>query len=294
MKIIPYGTQKYAPPCILLLGYFDAMHVGHRALAARAKEVAAGAGLRVGIMTFTGAKNGGQVFVYEERLTIFRSLGLDFVYPADFSDPAFRSLSGEAFLRHVLSQLNVKAFVCGEDFTYGRGAECGAKELRRFGEENGIDVYVEPLVCPGGEKAASAEAKALLDRGDIPALEKLLGGRYFIEGKVSTEGRHVGSRIGFPTANIHLSAQKYPLREGVYAVSAKIGRKVYRGIANYGDRPTFGDGRVIFETYFLGYKGDLYGKELTVYFDFFIREIQKFHSAGELAAQLKKDLEKIQ
>lgn len=294
MKIIPYGKEKYARPCVLLLGYFDAMHVGHRRLVERAKEAAAESGCDVGIMTFTGAKNGGQVFIYEERLHIFASLGIDFVYPADFGDPAFRTTEGDEFLHNVCAQLNVRAFVCGEDFTYGKGAACGASELRAFGKAHGIAVHTEPLVCPGGEKAASAVAKTLLDAGDIPALEKLLGGRYFIEGAVSTEGRHVGTKIGFPTANIHPSAQKYPLRRGVYAVSAQIDGKTYRGIANYGARPTFGDGRVVLEIYFLGYGGDLYGRELTVYFDFFIREIRRFNGADELAAQLKKDLEKIQ
>ena len=103
----------------------------------------------------------------------------------------------------------------------------------------------------------------------------------------------MGRKIGFPTANIHVSGEKYPLKKGVYAVSARLDGKEYRGIANYGARPTFGDGRVVLEAYFDGYTGDLYGKEIAVYFDGFLREIKKFDSAEALSAQLTKDLEKI-
>ncbi len=143
------------------------------------------------------------------------------------------------------------------------------------------------------EKAAASLAKQYLAGGEAEKLAELLGDKYFIRGEVATEGRHVGRTIGFPTANIHLSSEKYPLKMGVYAVTAEIGGKIYRGIANYGSRPTFGDGRTVLEVYADGYAGDLYGQTITVYFDEFIREIRKFGSAEELSGQLKKDLEKI-
>lgn len=292
MDVVLYGKDKYPYPCVLLLGYFDAMHVGHRRLAAYAKELAEKIGARVGIMTFTGAKKGGQVFVYEERLYLFESLGMQFAYPAVFDD-AFRDTSGGAFLNTVCSQLQVRAFVCGEDFTFGKGALCGVSELNAFCADRGISVYALPLVDCGGAKAAASNAKALLDRGDLTHLEKLLGGKYFVRGVVSGRGRQVGRTIGFPTANLYPPSEKYPLRSGVYAVSAQIGGKRYRGIANYGARPTFGEDNTVLEIYFAEFSGDLYGKEIVVYFDFFIRDVRKFGSAEELKIQLKKDLEKI-
>ena len=117
--------------------------------------------------------------------------------------------------------------------------------------------------------------------------------KYFVQGIVSTEGRHVGRSLGFPTANIHLPQDKYPLKAGVYAVTAKIGGALYRGIANYGPRPTFGDGYTVLEVFADGYEGDLYGKEITVYFDAWLRDIKKFDSPKALSEQLTKDLEKI-
>lgn len=292
MRVVDYGRDTFRAPCVLLLGYFDGVHVGHRRLIARAKEIAAQRGLSVGIMTFYGGKKGGQIFDFDERVHIFGSLGIDFVYAARF-DEAFRATPSTAFLERVCAALDVRAFVCGADFTYGSGAAGNADTLRAFASARGIDACVEPLVDIGGEKAAASLAKQYLDRGDMVALAKLLGGRYFIRGTVSTEGRHVGRRIGFPTANIHLSSEKYPPAAGVYAVTAEVEGQTYRGIANYGARPTFGDARVVLEVYVDGYGGDLYGKPLTVYFDLRIRDIKKFDSAAQLSAQLEKDLESI-
>ncbi len=293
MKIIDHGAgERYAAPCVLLLGYFDGVHVGHRRLIARAEELARECGCETGITTFYDGKNGGQIYLFEERLALFEKLGISFIYAAHF-DAGFRDTEGEDFLNKVCESLNVRAFVCGEDYTFGRGAACGTKELASFCGRRGIRLCAEPLVLSGNEKAAATLAKRLLDEGDMPALAELLGEPYFISGTVSTEGRHVGRRIGFPTANIHLDPEKYPLRCGVYAVTVGIGKSKYRGIANYGSRPTFADKRIVLEVYVDGYAGNLYGQKITVYFDLYLRGIRKFSSAEELSEQLKCDLEKI-
>lgn len=292
MQVIDYEGGGFSRPCVLLLGYFDGVHVGHRALIAAAKRLAEEQGAAVGVTTFYDAKNGGQIYDFNERCRIFSALGIDFVYAAHF-DGAFRATEGEAFLSRVCAALSVRAFVCGADYTFGRGAACGVSALQAFAESRGIAVRVLPLVAYDGEKAAATRAKRCLAAGDMPALAGLLGGRYFIAATVVSEGRHIGRTMGFPTANMHVPPCKYPLREGVYAVSATIGKTLYRGIANYGARPTFKDARVVLEVYFDGFSGDLYGRELVVYFDAFLRPVQKFPSAGALAEQLQQDLRSI-
>ena len=160
--------------------------------------------------------------------------------------------------------------------------------LRAFCKDRGIPLYVEELVNFSGEKAASAQAKRYLDAGDVQGLARLLGAPYFICGTVSTEGRQVGRKLGFPTANIHLAAEKYPLQSGVYAVHLPIEGKVYRGIANYGPRPTFGDDRVVLEIFADGYHGDLYGKQLCVYFDARNPRRPQIRRCGAAAAPIRK------
>ncbi len=286
------GFGGRSSPCVFLLGYFDAVHIGHRALIARAKEIASELEIETGALTFTGGKKGAQVYVLKERERILSSLGVGFLYEADFESP-FRDLSGEAFLETVADRCGVRAFVCGDDFRFGKGASCGADFLKRFCREREIEAEVLPLISFEGEKVSATLAKKYLDEGNIPKLNAVLGGKYFISGRVATEGRHVGRSLGFPTANLHPEPDKYPLSEGVYAVSVPLDGREYRGIANFGPRPTFGDGRVVCETYIDGYSGDLYGKELTVYFDFRIRDVRKFSSQEELRRQLQRDLEKI-
>lgn len=292
MQIVDYRTGNWNKPCVLLLGYFDGVHVGHRALIAKAKKTAEEHGWTVGIMTFYDSKRGGQIFLFDERIRIFEDLGLDFVYAAPFNEE-FRATSWLEFLDHTLQNVNVRAFVCGKDFTFGKDAAGDVQKLYDFAKLNNITIFVEELIGFDGEKAAATVAKRYLDEGEMEKLCALLGERYFICGQVSTEGRHVGRKLGFPTANLHINREKYPLKRGVYAVRAMLDGKVYRGIANYGARPTFDDARVVLEIYFDGYRGDLYGKELKVEFDFFLREIRKFDSAEELSAQLNRDLEKI-
>ena len=96
MRVVDYGRDTFRAPCVLLLGYFDGVHVGHRRLIACAKEIAAQRGLSVGIMTFYGGKKGGQIFDFDERVHIFESLGLDFVYAARFDD---------AFIRDIIQEI---------------------------------------------------------------------------------------------------------------------------------------------------------------------------------------------
>ena len=292
MQIIDHGTGNLQQDCVLLLGYFDGVHIGHRKLIAKAKAIAAERGCLVGITTFYDSKKGRQIYTFAERVCLFEQLGIDFVYAAAF-DGRFRATEGDDFLRHVCERLSVRAFVCGADYTYGKDAAGNTGTLRAFCKDRGIPLYVEELVNFSGEKAASAQAKRYLDAGDVQGLARLLGAPYFICGTVSTEGRQVGRKLGFPTANIHLAAEKYPLQSGVYAVHLPIEGKIYRGIANYGPRPTFGDDRVVLEIFADGYHGDLYGKQLCVYFDARIRGVRKFGDAAQLQRQLEKDLESI-
>lgn len=293
LRIIDYNSdEKIKEPCVIMLGYFDGMHIGHRALLHAALARAAKEHLKVVIMTFYEGKKGAQIYLFEERVKLFDKLGADYVLAARF-DESFKSITKDEFINSIFNKFNVKALVCGEDFTFGKNACGNINDVKQSAFEHGASLIEMPLVGIYEHKAAASLAKEYLDSGDIKKLNKLLGDRYFISGKVSSEGRKVGTKLGFPTANLHISPEKYPLRQGVYAVGVELDKREYKGIANYGSRPTFNDGQVVFEVYIDGYDGDLYGKKITVYIDGRIRDIEKFASADELKIQLKKDLEKI-
>lgn len=293
LKIIDYNSdEKIDEPCVVMLGYFDGMHIGHRALLRAAKERAEKEHLKVVIMTFYGGKKGAQIYIFEERVKLFEKLGVDYILAARF-DEKFKSIDKNEFINSVFYKFNVKALVCGVDFTFGKNASGNVNDIKISADEHSASLIVMPPIDVYDRKAATSLAKEYLDSGDIKKLNKLLGDRYFICGKVSSEGRKVGTKLGFPTANLHISFEKYPLKQGVYAVGVELNGKEYKGIANYGSRPTFCDEQVVFEVYIVGFDGDIYGKEITVYIDERIRDIKKFASADELKTQLKKDLEKI-
>ena len=105
--------------------------------------------------------------------------------------------------------------------------------------------------------------------------------------------RQVGRTIGFPTANVLYPQEKFPLKKGVYETKVEYNGVVYKGITNYGARPTFGNENVLTETYLDGFGGDLYGETLKIRFVRFLREIQKFESVELLKQQLEKDIKKV-
>lgn len=270
-------------PCALLLGGFDGMHVGHRALLAEAKET----GLPVGVMSISGGKGSADLFTFAERESIFRSLGAHFAFELSF--PEIRDLSPAKFCDLLLSEFSPKAFFCGRDFRFGKGA-AGTPEFLK--EYTHVSVCVRELLCLDGEKVSSGTVKRLLSEGDAAGAARLLGGPFFVRGEV-IEDRHVGRTMGFPTANILYPAGKFPLKKAVYEARVRWEGREYRCISNFGARPTFHDDRVLTETYLDGFSGDLYGRTLDVEFVRFLRDIRAFSGAEELKRQLETDIGRV-
>ncbi len=266
----------------MLLGGFDGLHVGHRQLLSRAQK----SGLPVGAMTIVGGKD-KPIFTPAEREDVFLRSGVDFLFELPFSE--IKDISPEGFLALLEREFAPKLYVCGEDFRFGAGATGTPSMLKAGGQ---VCVEVLPLVEKRGEKVSSRAIKRLLGEGRVEEANGLLGENFFLMGEVFRD-RQIGRTLGFPTANIAYPQEKYPLQKGVYETRAEIGGKRYRGITNYGARPTFENQRVLTETYLDGFDGDLYGKTVKVEFLRFLRGISKFESAEGLKAQLTKDIERV-
>lgn len=266
----------------MLLGGFDGLHVGHRRLLERAKA----SGLPVGVMTIAGGKE-ESLFTFAEREDVFKRAGADFVFELPFAE--IKDLSPAAFLTLLQDNFSPKLFVCGEDFRFGARAAGTPEILKEWGQ---VCVEVLPLVEKDGQKVSSRVVKARLRDGDVQAANALLGERFFLIGEVK-EDRKVGRTLGFPTANISYPAEKFPLKKGVYETRVCLGGKEYKGITNYGARPTFANSEVWTETYLDGFSGDLYGQTLKVEFVRYLRDIQKFESAEALKLQLQRDIQSV-
>lgn len=269
--------------CVMLLGGFDGLHVGHKQLVARAKAYR----LPIGIMTIFHGKSEQGLFTSFERERIFKNAGIDFVIELPFAD--IKNLSPEEFIQLLMSKCNVKAFVCGDDFRFGKNAVGNAESIKRAVQ---VCVEVVDLVQIDGEKASATTVKKHLQNGDVETANRILGEAFFLIGKV-VKDRGVGKTLGFPTANILYPTDKFPLKQGVYETRVCIDGKAYKAITNYGARPTFEENTVLTETYLDGFDGNLYGQTLQIYFVRFLRENQKFDSVEKLKNQLQKDIKGV-
>lgn len=281
-KIILTEKGNIATGTAMLLGGFDGLHIGHRRLLARAKS----SGLPVGIMTIVGRREDG-LFTFAEREEIFKENGVDFVFELPFLE--IKDLSPDDFIKLLQKEFSPKLFVCGEDFRFGAGAAGTPETLKKSGR---VCVEVLPLVERDGEKVSSRYIKTLIEAGEVEQANALLGERFFVIGEVKKD-RQIGRTLGFPTANIVYPQGKRALKKGVYETRVDLDGKVYKGITNYGARPTFSDESVWTETYLDGFLGDLYGRTLKIEFVRYLREICKFESAEDLKGQLIQDIRTV-
>lgn len=288
-----FGKDKLRGCSVIVLGGFDALHLGHRFLINKGKILAEKlkAPLLVftldGDLSFVNARKKGLVYTYEERLEIFNELAVNGVIRALF-DKNFANISAEDFLNRLKNDFSPVGIICGGDYTFGKNAEGSADMLKDFCNKSGILFEKSEFLSDGGEKISASSVKSALLNGDVKLAEKLSGGRYFIKSEVIL-GRKDGRKLGFPTANMLLPSGKLALKTGVYVTTAKINGENYIGITNFGSAPTFGVQKLVIETHFLDFSGDLYGKKIKLEFLDYLRENKKFESLSELKAQLIRD-----
>lgn len=290
LEIVNYNKEEYNFPALVVLGCFDAVHVGHAELLKKAKLQAKINGLDLGVMMFAEGKGGRQVFTFEERLAFLAGYNTKFVLKIDYTDE-FKKTTAADFLHNLEEHINVKAYMSGKDFRFGAGAKGKSSTLKNYAEDEENGVWYMPVkdVMVDGEKVSTTLIKKYIEEGKIQKANALLGRQYFVTGEVC-EGHGRGKTLGFPTANIVYPANKVLVKDGVYGVEAEIDGAVYRGVANCGPRPTFGEDAVVLEAYFEGLSEELYGKPVTIKFVNYIRGIKKFDSAEALSEQISRDL----
>lgn len=289
LEIVNYNKDEYDFPALVVLGCFDAIHIGHAELLKKAKLQAKINGLDLGVMMFSEGKGGRQVFTFDERLKFLEGYNTKFVLKIDYTED-FKSTAALDFLHNVEEHVNVKAYMSGKDFRFGAGAKGKSSTLKNYAEDEENGVWYMPVkdIAVDGEKVSTTLIKQCIGNGEIQRANALLGREYFVSGEVC-EGHGRGRSLGFPTANIVYPADKVLVKSGVYGVEAEIDGTVYKGVANCGPRPTFGEETVVLEVYFENLSEDLYGRTITVRFLNYIRGIKKFESAEELSAQISRD-----
>ncbi len=301
MQILDLRHPSEAYPlteCGLVLGNFDGVHRGHRALIDELRRLKneLHEALPLGAFCFAEppskyfGKPVPQLTDNEEKMELLRRAGLQFIVLCDFQEVV--DLSPEAFVSRILiDACGCKLAVCGYNYTFGKNAAGKAEDLVRLLTADGTRaVSVVPAVTDGRHTVSSSVIRAMLEGGHPEDATRLLGYPYTLRGEVRG-GKKVGRTLGFPTANLIFPDGALIPHHGVYAVTLRLGKRQYCGIANVGVRPTFDDGEhVNCEVFLLGFDGDLYGKRVAVSFLHFLREERQFDTPEQLRAQIACDV----
>jgi FMN adenylyltransferase (EC 2.7.7.2)/riboflavin kinase (EC 2.7.1.26) len=285
--------------CVLTIGNFDGVHLGHQAVLAQVKAQALARGVPATVMTFEPQpqelfqpdKAPARLTNFREKHMALREQGIDRHIVIEFNRK-FSNLPAREFIERVLVEmLGVQFLVVGDDFRFGHGREGDFAMLQRAGAELGFEVVDTQSYRQQQQRVSSTAIRQCLSDGDFTQAAAMLGRPYAFEGRV-VHGEKKGRTIGFPTANIQLKRLHSPL-QGVFAVQVQCNDgKMHGGVANIGRRPTLNGERVQLEVHLFDFSGDLYGQQLRVMPTHFIRAEQKFADFAQLQQQIAHDAEK--
>lgn len=282
---------------IFALGFFDGVHLGHQALLKACRELAEQNRCRTGAVTFTAhpdalvlGKAPVLINTIGNRVCLLRKFGMDRVVELPF-DKEIMTTHWSDFLAQLV-QAGAKGFVCGDDFRFGAGGIGTAKKLAAFCKSRNMPCTIVPEQIMDGDRISSTRIRGLLESGAVAAANRLLGHPHMLSGIV-TEGKQLGRKLGFPTANLPLLDGVLIPKFGVYATKVTVDGKTYPAVTNIGTRPTVNGQGVNAECHLLDFTGDLYGKEITVAFYDFLRPEQKFDSLEALKAQIAADTKSV-
>lgn len=291
LRLFPNG-------CVLTIGNFDGVHLGHRAvienLARRGREL----NLPTVIMLFEPqpleyflADNApSRLMRLREKILALNELPIDNVVIVGFNR-ILANYEPEQFIQQILvSKLNLKHLVIGDDFHFGKMRRGNFKLLQAFGTLNGFSVEKSESYELSALRVSSTLIRDALNADDLTQAQQLLGRDYSICGRVA-QGDKLGRTLGFPTANIKMLRRNTPIR-GVFAVTMTgIDNQEFQGVANVGIRPTIeGNHKVILETHLFDFDQDIYGRYVSVQFKQKIRNEMRFTSINELKAQIRFDV----
>ena len=283
-------------PTALTIGNFDGVHLGHQHLVRHLIERAHALGLAAGAVTLypdpARVLRPQEPMPYltslEERIELLDGLGLDLVVPLDFTSE-LAELSPEAFCTLLHGELDMRMLLMGPDNVFGRNREATPERVQAIGERLGFVVEVLPRPLDAGDSAVSATSiRRALAAGDLDTVVKQLGRPYSLRGPV-VEGDRRGRTIGFPTANVAVTADRALPAFGVYATWAYLGETRHASVTNIGLRPTFNGQRPRVETHIFDFDEDIYDRYLRVELVAFLRSEARFEGLEALKSQIAID-----
>jgi riboflavin kinase/FMN adenylyltransferase len=284
--------------CVLTIGNFDGLHLGHQEIVQTVVEQAKKRCLPSVVMIFEPLpieyfafeKAPVRLMNFREKIQALQSTDIDYVLCVRFN-VSFAELSAEDFVQKILLDgLHIKHLVVGDDFRFGKQRQGDYAYLKASGGLNGFSVIDLPTFDLTKERVSSTRVRAALSSHDLADVKALLGRGFRFNGRV-IHGQKLGRTIGFRTLNLNPKRFHMPV-QGVFAVTVDgIADRPWPGVANVGLRPTVGGVRPSIEVHLFNWDKDLYGKHVEVTLEHFIRAEMKFESVEALKHQIGLDAE---
>lgn len=291
-----HNIETHSRGCVLTIGNFDGVHLGHQEVLNGLKEKAKMLSLPSTVMTFepqpqelfNGEQAPARLSRLRDKLNLLSRYAIDRLLCVRF-DAKFSAMTADEFIEKLLvNQLGVKFLVVGDDFRFGYQRTGNFEMLLAAGKKHGFEVVSTQSLKVSNARISSTLIRQHLAKGDVEQAQLMLGHPFVISGRVR-HGDKKGRTIGFPTANIALDRKVSPV-QGVFAVSVTLDEKEYQGVANIGKRPTVNGLRIQLEIHLFDFEGDIYGKCLDTRILEKIRDEKKFDSFDLLKQQIEKDV----
>lgn len=277
---------------------FDGIHLGHLAIINQLNETAKKENLESAILTFwphprkflNPNDNVKILNTLDEKLDFLEKSGIQKIFLKTF-DENFRNLSGTEFCKKILvEKLNVKHIIIGYDHTFGKNKSGNFELLKKLSIPLYFKVNQLDAVKANNLNVSSTKIRTALSEGKIKDANKMLGYHYPLTGTV-IHGKKIGKKIGYPTANIKVPADKLLPKKGAYIVEVLVDNQLYKGMLNIGTNPTIDskNQQLQTEVYILDFDKDIYDKKITVKFRDFLHDEIQFESLEKLIERLDED-----
>ncbi|MEE2002601.1 bifunctional riboflavin kinase/FAD synthetase [Alkalimonas sp. MEB108] len=283
--------------CVLTIGNFDGVHLGHQAVLAQLIQVAKQRQLPACVMVFEPQplelfapdKAPARLSRLREKYLGLARLGIDRLLCVNFNR-RFADLAPDYFVEQLLlQQLGVQHLIVGDDFCFGKNRAGNFALLQQEAERFNFGLTPTASLKQQMQRISSTAIRQALAADDLALAEAMLGRPFSLNGKVR-HGRQLGRQLGFPTANVWLYRKKLPVH-GVYAIEAITDFGRYQGVANIGSRPTVSGKTEQLEAHLFDFKGNLYGSQIEVLLRQKLRNEQSFASVEALQQQIQRDAE---
>ncbi|TJX67057.1 bifunctional riboflavin kinase/FAD synthetase [Soehngenia saccharolytica] len=300
MNIIELNQDYYnTVETAIALGNFDGIHIGHQNLIKRMIEISKNNNLIPSVLIFenhtksiTSNTSPSLLSNNEQKLDILESIGVENVYLMKFNEEVMK-LSPQEFINNILvDKLNCKSVVVGYNYKFGYKASGNTDTLKRICSENGMQAVIVNPIYYEDKIVSSTLIRNLITYGKIDIANKLLGRFYTIKGEV-VHGKGIGTKLGFPTANIKLTDNFVIPKNGVYNTLTTIGDKTYKSATSVGFNPTFEEKSLKIENHIIGFNDSLYGDVIDISFIEYIRPEINFDKVDDLVNRMKEDVNYI-